>query len=608
MHQVYNVIKNKGQLLVHAPTGTGKTSSVLSPALTYVLKENKSKVIFFLTSRSTQHLIAVETLKKIKEKFNTSIVVVDLISKKNMCNQPGVLELKQGEFIEYCKEVRENGNCQYYSKLKQKGKPSLEALNTLKKLKEQSPMHVEEVNQINFNAELCSYELATILGKEAHVIIADYNYILSPHIRSSLFKRIEKSLSDCIIIFDEGHNVPIRARDLMTNNLNSMIVEGAAKETKTLGYNEMARDLMAIKEILEKLIKKIPLTKNEVLITKEEFYKAVEEIGNFEEMANNFTFVGEQILEKQKRSFTQSVANFMHAWIGPDNGFARIITRNFGKSGKPYITLSYRCLDPSLIVKDLVQESHSLIFMSGTLTPLEMYSDLLGVDQEKIIQIEYQNPFPQENRLNIVVPETSTKYTQRNSLMYENIAKKCSEITEAIPGNSIIFFPSYYVLNEVNKYFQKICSKTIFIEDSELNKEQRGDMLERFKKYKTEGAILLGVAGGSFAEGIDLPGDLLKGVIVVGLPLAKPDLETQELINYYDKRFGKGWDYGYTIPALIKTMQSAGRCIRSENDRGIVVFMDERYVWQNYKKCFSPDMNIKIEKNPVPMIKEFFNK
>lgn len=235
-----------------------------------------------------------------------------------------------------------------------------------------------------------------------------------------------------------------------------------------------------------------------------------------------------------------------------------------------------------------------------------MYADLLGVNKEKAITIEYQNPFPQENRLNIVLPETSTKYQSRNPMMFQSIGKKCTDITNEIPGNSIIFFPSYKVLEDTYLYIRESSTKTLFLEDRQLSKEQRGDLLERFKEYKDTGAILLAVAGGSFAEGIDLPGDLLKAVIVVGLPLARPDLETQELINYYDKRFGKGWDYGYTIPAIIKTLQSAGRCIRSETDRGIVVFMDERYIWQNYKKCFSPDMNIHIEKNPLPLIKEFF--
>jgi len=177
--------------------------------------------------------------------------------------------------------------------------------------------------------------------------------------------------------------------------------------------------------------------------------------------------------------------------------------------------------------------------------------------------------------------------------------KKCS-------WNSVIFFPSYSFRNRVNEFFAEECDKTLFLEEPGLTKEDKGNLLERFKEYKDTGAVLLGVAGGNFAEGIDLPGDFLKAVIVVGLPLAKPDLETQELINYYDKRFGRGWDYGYVFPAIIKTMQSAGRCIRSEEDRGVIVFMDERYVWRTYLQCFPKDWKIKIEKKPYGLIKLFF--
>lgn len=609
MNQVYTTIQNKGQLLVHAPTGIGKTASVLAPAYTYVAKEGKNKTIFFLTSRNTQHLIAVETLKKIKKKYSANVVAVDIIGKKGMCNQSGVEMLRSGEFMEYCKDLREKGQCEYYNNLRSKGKISVETTNVLKKLKEESPMHVEEINSVNRNADLCSYEVAALLGKDAQVIIADYNYILNPHIRDSLLKRINKSLSDCIIIFDEGHNVPARARDLLTANTSTFLIEAAAKETSGLGYKEIANDIMEIKEVLEKLVKtKIPLDKQEALVTSEEFRKEIEKIGNYEELMGNFVFVGEQALEKKKRSFTQSLAAFLEHWLGPDEGFTRILSRGFGKSGKGLVTLSYRCLDPAIVFKDLIRDAHAMIVMSGTLTPTDMYADLLGLNKEKAITIEYQNPFPQENRLNIVVPETSTKYQSRTTMMWESIATRCAAITNTVPGNSIIFFPSYAVLENVYNFLRDKSSKTLFIEDAQLTKGQRGDLLERFKEYKNEGAILLGVAGGSFAEGVDLPGDLLKAVIVVGLPLARPDLETQELINYYDKRFGKGWDYGYTIPAIIKTLQSAGRCIRSETDRGVVVFMDERYVWQNYKKCFSPDMNICIEKNPVPLVEKFFSK
>ena len=606
MNQVYTTIQNKGQLLVHAPTGIGKTASALSPALTYIIKENKNKTIFFLTSRNTQHLIAIETLKKIKKKYNIELITVDLIGKKGMCNQSGVQMLRSGEFMEYCKDLREKGQCQYYDNLRLKGKVSPEAVNVLKKLKEEYPMHVEEMNSINFNADLCSYEMAAFLGKEAQVIIADYNYMLNAHIRDGLLKRINKSLGDCILIFDEGHNIPTRARDLLTAMLSNFIIEAASKETKTLGYNEIGDDILKIKEVLEKLAKKIPLDKQEVLITKEDFRKELEKIANYEELMGNCVFIADQVLEHKKRSFTQSIAGFLEHWLGPDEGFTRILSRSFSKTGKGVLTIAYRCLDPAITLQELMTGAHAVMMMSGTLTPIEMYADLFGVNKDKAITIEYQNPFPQENRLNIIIPETSTKYTTRTAMMWETIAKKSADITNTIPGNSIIFFPSYYVLEQVYDFFRDKSTKTMFIEDSELSKEQRGDLLERFKEYKDRGAILLAVAGGSFAEGVDLPGDLLKCVIVVGLPLAKPDLETQELINYYDKRFARGWDYGYTIPALIKTLQSAGRCIRSETDRGVVIFMDERYVWQNYKKCFSPDMNIRIEKNPLTLIQKFF--
>ena len=132
-------------------------------------------------------------------------------------------------------------------------------------------------------------------------------------------------------------------------------------------------------------------------------------------------------------------------------------------------------------------------------------------------------------------------------------------------------------------------------------------MLERFKSYKDEGAALLGAATGSFGEGIDLMGDYLKAVIVVGLPLEKPNLETGALIDYYDRKFGKGWDYGYVLPAITRTLQNAGRCIRSETDKGVIIFLDERYAWPRYYKCFPKEMDVSISQHYPEKIRQFFS-
>jgi len=130
-------------------------------------------------------------------------------------------------------------------------------------------------------------------------------------------------------------------------------------------------------------------------------------------------------------------------------------------------------------------------------------------------------------------------------------------------------------------------------------------MLEEFKGAKKIGGVLLGVTGANFAEGIDLPGDLLNGVIVVGLPLGKPDLKTKELMKYYDTKFKKGWDYGYIFPAMNKCLQSAGRCIRSETDRGVIIFLEERFVWPNYYNCL-PREGLIVANNYEKLLKEFF--
>jgi len=606
MDSVYSTLENKSKLLVHAPTGTGKTVSVLAPALTYVMKEDPKKVIFFLTSRNTQHLIAVNTLREIKKKYGLGFVVVDLIGKKGMCNQDGVSLLSSGEFAEYCKDLREKGNCDFYKNLKTKNKVSVEAENVLNKLKIESPLHVEEMNSICFNSDLCSYEMACLLGKKAQVIIADYNYLINPHIRANLLTRIGKTLHDCILIFDEGHNIPSRARDMLSSNLNNFILDYAARETKRIGYEEMAKDLVSMNDsVLHMAKKKVPLAKNETLVIKQDFFDLVESIGNYEELMGNFAFVADQVLEKKRRSFAQSVSHFMENWIGPDEGFVRILSKEFVKGGRVKTGLSHRCLDPGLVFDDLRKEAHAIIVMSGTLTPLDMYADLLGL--KKSVKLEYQNPFPQENRLNIIVPETTTKYSKRNKFMFEKIAEKCAEVVNNIPGNSVVFFPSYKLRDDIYEFFVEKVDKTILLEDPSYSKEQRGELLEEFKTYKNDGAILLAVAGGSFAEGIDFPGDLLKGVVVVGLPLAMPDLETKELINYYDTRFGKGWDYGYVFPAIIKILQSAGRCIRSETDRGVIVFLGERYLWQSYRNCFPKELNMRISRNPGSLVKDFFN-
>ncbi len=614
---VYAAIKNKENIIVHAPTGIGKTVSVIAPALSFAL--NKDLTIFFLTSRQTQHKIAIETLKQIKKKYtrkptdnansvsstnsvgNNNFDVADVIGKKWMCLQE-VEALHSNDFIDYCKKLRDENKCEFYTNTRKKSRsPTVLAENNLNELKVLGPMHVQDLVENCKKPRLCPYEMVSMLAKNAKVIIADYNYIFNSSVRDSLFARANKKLENSIVIVDEGHNLPARARELLTAKLSAFIIDRAIKEANKFEFFDILVKLKNLKEIFNELSFDLNFNKEEKLVRKYEFVDKVNEKHNYDELINELALIGDLVREKQKQSYIGGIGKFLEAWINEDKGFARILTKNFSNGN---LTLNYRCLDPSLITRDVIERSFSTIIMSGTLTPTSMYKDILGFNDA--IERVYDNPFPKDNRLCLIVPETTTKFTRRNNEEFVKIAEVCNKIVNKIPGNVALFFPSYDLRDKVYKNFYNICNKKMIIEKQNLSKAEKEKILEEFKKHKNKGAVLLAVSTGNFGEGIDLPGDFLKGVVIVGLPLEKPDLETKELIDYFEEKYGNGLDYGYIFPAITKCLQNAGRCIRSETDRGVIIFLDERFVWQNYYRCLPLDMDFKISKVYEERIERFF--
>ncbi|MBI2573706.1 ATP-dependent DNA helicase [Candidatus Woesearchaeota archaeon] len=574
---IENAIKTQTPLIAHAPTGLGKTASALSVAIAYALKNKKR--VFFATNRHTQHAIALDTVRKIGQKIGQPIICADLMGKKNMCSQE-VADLFQSDFSEYCRSIVERGECSYYNKVKEKQALSVEAKHLVSTLKHVAPSSSESILKAAANHEMCGYEISIALGKDAQVIIGDYNYLFNSFIQSSLFGKIGLTLEDTIIIVDEGHNIPSRVMDMMSSSLSITQLKYAIQESQKFGFRGLVSWISEIERIINSLAA-FENDQKEKKVNKQDLLTPLTKLIDYDSLLEQLETAADEVRKKQRKSFLGGIVQFLQSWSGSEEGYARVLIEKSGFNGS-VLTLQYLCLDPSIVTKDIFDQAYATVIMSGTLKPLFMYKDLLGIPKAAVK--EYASPFPADNKLSIIIPQTSTKYSLRSEAMFTSIGQICATISKQIPGNVALFFPSYDLRDRIATHIHT--SKRLLYEKPTMSKEEKEQFLATFHSLRREGAVLLGVAGANFAEGVDFPGDLLNGVVVVGIPLSRPDIRTQELITYYDRKFGKGFDYGYVYPAINKCLQSAGRCIRSETDRGVVIYLDERFAHQQYFSCF----------------------
>ena len=438
IQDIKTALDQEKTILAHAPTGLGKTASALSVAVP--LAQKLKKKVFFLTNRHTQHAIAIDTLKAMHEKFDKLIIVSDIIGKRGMCSQE-VAKLFGSDFNEFCKSLVEKGNCSYYSKVRGKKGVTIDAEYVIAKIRAAKPMHTEELQLAASREGMCSYEIAFEIAKKADVIVGDYYYLFNPSIRKNILKKLDIELKDIILVVDEAHNLHNRVTEMQSSKLTQNVLKYAAQEAQKQGAEGLANILL---DIQAKFANLKPLSEKvrEAKVREEDFVAIIKTNIDYEQFIEDLESVADELREQQKKSFCGSVAEFLRRWPGKNKGFARIFRETQGKIGS-YKELEYLCLDPSVASRDIFTELHSAVVMSGTLRPLPMYADLLGV--KSAIQKEYWSPFPLENKRAIVVPKTSTKYTSRSDAMYAQMGKLISEYVRAIPGNVAVFFPSYYM-------------------------------------------------------------------------------------------------------------------------------------------------------------------
>ncbi len=593
---VARVLEEKKTLIAYAPTGIGKTVGVLVPAIEKALETGKK--ILFLTSKQSQHRIAIETIRLIRDRYGIKISAVDIINKQAMCPRDISSEYHV-VFNALCRLEQKNKTCDYHTR-KVKG---------LDKNIRDGILHVEELKELATSTGVCPHRAAVEAGAKANIIICDYNYVFYSHVSETMLKMLELELKDAIIIVDEAHNLPDRIRSYNSKELTINRMDEAMSEARK--DKVLVRQLSLIRNGLGKLLDRVS-DGDEKLICQDDFIQIVENsliqildgTCDVDDFCKKLMIIGDNKLEDGNSSASFDLSRFIEGFMMEHSSMIRVISR------KDKSKIYFRLLDPSVVSAKIFNEAYASILMSGTLHPTKMYADILGLTSKDSILGNYRSPFPPENRPVYALTDISTLYRQRSKEMYKKIARHLSQAADEVNGNIAVFFPSYSIQWEVVQALEEVgCCKELLVETRKSNKREKEAMLSRLKGLQfMGGGMLLGVMAGSLSEGIDYKDNLLSSVAVVGVPLAPPSLEQTQLERYYDRKFGlgKGKDYGYTSPAMNKVLQAMGRCIRSEIDRAVVLLMDLRYGEGKYRSYFPEDIIIRRPDNLKKELKEFY--
>lgn len=556
-----DTIDQNSSLVAHAPTGLGKTAATVTPALEKTLEEDGT--VFFLTPRHSQHEIALETVKKINERHSENIISVDLIGKDHLCEADGV--------------TRDGPSCPRHDETFDGKELSKKAWKKIHDLKHQN-LRAEELKKKC--QDVCAYSVSMYMCQEADIVIADYFHIFHPGIRNMVTEISQASIEDSILIVDEAHNLPSRTRSLFSFTVSQELVDDCITEAEKFGYYQEQEYLEQLRTEIQRLARdKLDQKDHQAEVEKKDLKDPIDNFHSFEEMIVDLEAIGEEVQEEEEKSFCAKLAEALEGWKGEDEGFFRFIERNRQGSDRT-IRIKYTCLDPSISTSEPLNNSKASVMMSGTLKPQKMYIDLLGLNDANTI--EFKSPFPKENKLELAVNTLTTRYKERDQSMIQKYVWYLEKSLEEVNGNAAVFFPSYQLMNQIGEKLNERTDRQVLMEKRRNSKEDNQTLLDEFKNGRD--GVLLGVASGSFGEGVDYPGEMMKAVFIVGLPLRKPDLKTEALIDYLDEKYGKGWQYGYTYPGVNTAVQAAGRCIRSKTDKGIICFMDKRYTWNKYGK------------------------
>ena len=560
----YAVAKKGTRLFVEAPTGIGKTMSTLFPFIKAIKDDEKSK-IFYLTAKTSGKEAAHQAIRILKEQ-GLSLSDIIITAKDKICFCKG--KACNPDECPYTK--------QYYDKIQTVLRYALLTYDDF---------DLNIINQISYDNQICPFEFELDLSLFMDVIICDYNYLFDP---ISYMKRyFDEDSSHFLALVDEAHNLVDRSRDMYSASLSYQSFKEARKSVR---HSKLHKLKLALSK-MNKMFKE---------------YLDVEDGNHIVDFFNEYTYktISSFITTMQdvNKNENNEVSKELLSFYLDVNRFSRIlelVNKNyllFFEKENDNIELNVICLDASNFLKGCMDRLKGTVLFSATLSPLDYYVDTLG-GNEKDARLVLPSPFPKENLKIVIVPNVSIRYKKRET-SYQKVADYIKSFVDNKIGNYFIFLPSYEYLDNLMPYID-IEGADIFKQDREMSDEEREQFLTNFQPNPEKTALGFVVVGGAFGEGIDLVSDRLIGAVIVGIGMPRINFISDQIAEYYNLKEYSGHDYAYLNPGMNKIMQALGRVIRSEDDKGAVLLIDERYLnneyrdlfkaeWRDYEVAFTP--------------------
>jgi DNA excision repair protein ERCC-2 len=583
---VATAVRQGENLLAEAPTGSGKTAAALHPALAEGLRSGRQVV--FLTSKTLQQKMAVSSLVAMNERAFTTLQVR---AKERMCANDRILCHE-----DFCRFARS-----YPEKMARS--------NILGRLRESYPhMDPDTVFEEARREEVCPFEVQLELAQRADAIVADYNYVFEPGV--ALRHLTGEGLRKAILIVDEAHNLPDRARQIFSPELLEEHLRALANRL-ALQPGDLFADLSFSVEELIALLERAA----ETLPEGEAIAETEPPLEEFQVLRAEWEpkFARYLVWKRETRlALVDDPVLDVHygmqrfgavlSLYGPD--FTCVVERQAAG-----IRLAIVCLDPARALAPIFREAAASVLMSATLTPPEAIRRVLGLEPDKTSDLSLPPPFPPENRKVMILPQVRTTFAARDR-NYGRIARLVADMSAAHSGNDLVLFPSYRFLSEVAARMPPTPAR-LLVQRPDLSDFERQQILATLSSPPEHGVLLFAVSGGMYAEGVDYPGELLSGVFVVSPALPQVSFERELLRRYFDEKEEAGFDYAYLQPGMTRVVQAAGRLIRSETDRGVIALICRRFVEEPYASRLPRDwygetpMEL-VTNRPAEEIREFF--